>query len=85
MWKHQNETGQEAEDAWSQEPVSRVGLAVKQLSWGTHYNLLQVRIAKNTVIIFLRFVIFFAIFLTRFIFIIALGQHSERSFYSERT
>ena len=66
MWKHQNDTGQEAEDAWSQEPVSRVGLAVKQLSWGTHYNLLQVRIAKNTVIIFLKLMTRFAILFCHF-------------------
>jgi hypothetical protein len=34
------------ESSWKAEPVSRVGLAVKQLTWGSHYNLLAVNTVR---------------------------------------
>ena len=48
MWRHViSEADTEEENTWHQEPVSRVGLAVKQLSWGSHYNLLSVNTVRE--------------------------------------
>ena len=44
-WERDNET------SWQQEPVSRVGLAVKYLGWGSHYNLLAVNTVREVFIL----------------------------------
>ena len=52
MWRHViSEADTEEENTWHQEPVSRVGLAVKQLSWGSHYNLLSVNTVREVFIL----------------------------------
>ena len=51
MWKHQDLVGGEPEDSWVQEPVGRVGMAVKHLSWGTNYNLLVVNSVREVFIL----------------------------------
>ena len=51
MWRHQDLAGGEPEESWVQEPVGRVGMAVKQLSWGTNYNLLVVNSVREVFIL----------------------------------
>ena len=51
MWKHGDLVGSDPEDSWVQEPVGRVGMAVKSLSWGTNYNLLVVNTVREVFIL----------------------------------
>ena len=60
MWKHspmadtsskEIGAGPDTEESWLQEPPSQVGMAVKQLSWGSNYNLLVVNTVREAFIL----------------------------------
>ena len=54
LWRHrdlQPSDGASQEAAWTQEPLARVGLAVKQLCWGSNYNLLGVNTVREVFIL----------------------------------
>ena len=52
LWRHHDLVDSRSEErAWTQEPMARVGQAVKQLCWGSNYNLLGVNTVREVFIL----------------------------------